>query len=100
MQVPAHSRFLSGHFSFARTQWAREIRHDPDIYFSGEELNLTVRSYTHGWDFFHPHKVVIWHSTMREERKNLLKWDDDSKNGIPWGKKQDDSRKRFGFCSA
>jgi len=74
MTEPPMSRFLSGHFCFARAEWAKEIKHDPDIYFSGEELNLTVRSYTHGYDLFHPHKLVIWHSTMREERAGMLKW--------------------------
>ena len=95
MTEPAMSRFLSGHFCFARSEWAREIKHDPNIYFSGEEINLTVRSYTHGYDMFHPHRIVIWHSTMREERSGILKWDDDSKNGIDWSKKQADSRKRI-----
>jgi glycosyltransferase involved in cell wall biosynthesis len=94
MRYPPGSRFLSGHFCFARSAWAREIRHDPDIYFSGEELNLTVRSYTHGWDFFHPHKLLIWHSTMREERAGMLKWDDDARQGVAWWEKQDASRKR------
>ena len=94
MTEPPMSRFLSGHFCFAKTEWAKEIRHDPEIYFSGEELNLTVRSYTHGYDMFHPHKLVIWHSTMREERSGKLKWDDDSKNGIEWNKKQDSARRR------
>jgi hypothetical protein len=95
MTEPPMSRFLSGHFCFARSKWAKEIKHDPEIYFSGEELNLTVRSYTHGYDLFHPHKLVIWHSTMREERSGILKWDDDSKNGINWWKKQEDARKRI-----
>ena len=94
MDTPPMSRFLSGHFCFARSEWAKEIKHDPNIYFSGEELNLTVRSYTHGYDMFHPHKLVIWHSTMREERSGMLKWDDDSKNGIEWNKKQESSRRR------
>lgn len=95
MEEPPMSRFLSGHFCFARTEWAREIKHDPDIYFSGEELNLTVRSYTHGYDLFHPHKLVIWHSTMREERAGKLKWDDDSKLGIDWWQKQEYARKKI-----
>jgi hypothetical protein len=95
MTEPPMSRFLSGHFCFARAQWAKEIRHDPEIYFSGEELNLTVRSYTHGWDLFHPHKLVVWHSTMREERSGILKWDDDAKNGVDWWRKQDHARKRI-----
>ena len=95
MTEPPMSRFLSGHFCFARSEWAREIRHDPDIYFSGEELNLTVRSYTHGYDMFHPHKLVIWHSTMREERSTMLKWDDDAKLGVDWNQKQDYARKKI-----
>lgn len=95
MKEPPMSRFLSGHFCFARTEWAKEIRHDPDIYFSGEEINLTVRSYTHGYDMFHPHKLVIWHSTMREERAGKLKWDDDSKLGVKWAEKQDLARKKI-----
>jgi hypothetical protein len=95
MTEPPMSRFLSGHFCFARSEWAKEIRHDPDIYFSGEELNLTVRSYTHGYDMFHPHKLVIWHSTMREERSGMLKWDDDSKLGVDWWNKQELARKKI-----
>ena len=95
MIEPPMSRFLSGHFCFARAEWAKEIKHDPDIYFSGEELNLTVRSYTHGYDLFHPHKLVVWHSTMREERAGMLKWDDDSKNGIDFTQKQDYARKKI-----
>lgn len=95
MTEPPMSRFLSGHFCFARTEWAKEIRHDPDIYFSGEEINLTVRSYTHGYDMFHPHKLVIWHSTMREERAGKLKWDDDSKLGVNWGEKQNIARAKI-----
>lgn len=95
MKEPVPSRFLSGHFCFARSEWAREIKHDPDIYFSGEEINLTVRSYTHGYDMFHPHKLVIWHSTMREERSGMLKWDDDAKKGVNWGQKQDYARRKI-----
>ena len=95
MTEPAPSRFLSGHFCFARSEWAREIKHDPDIYFSGEEINLTVRSYTHGYDMFHPHELVVWHSTMREERAGKLKWDDDAKLGIDWWTKQELARKKI-----
>jgi len=95
MTEPPFSRFLSGHFCFARSEWAREIKHDPDIYFSGEEINLTVRSYTHGYDLFHPHKLVVWHSTMREERDGILKWDDDSKRGVNWWNKQEKARAKI-----
>ena len=95
MTEPPFSRFLSGHFCFARSEWAREIKHDPDIYFSGEEINLTVRSYTHGYDMFHPHRLVVWHSTMREERSGMLKWDDDAKHGVDWWNKQEKARAKI-----
>lgn len=84
MTKPIRARFLSGHFCFARAAWAREVRHDPNIYFAGEEINLTVRSFTHGWDLFGLHKLVIWHSTMREERSGICKWDDDSRRRLDW----------------
>jgi hypothetical protein len=95
MTEPFPSRFISGHFCFARTEWAREIKHDPDIYFSGEELNLTVRSFTHGYDLFHPHKLVIWHATMREERSGKLVWDDQSKRGEDWWSAQNNARAKI-----
>lgn len=92
---PVPSRFISGHFAFARSGWAREIQHDPDIYFSGEELNLTIRSFTHGYDLFHPHKLVIWHATMREERNGKLLWDDQSKRGEDWWSAQNKARAKI-----
>lgn len=95
LKEPIRSRFISGHFAFARTKWAKEIKHDADIYFSGEELNLTVRSFTHGYDLFHPHKLVIWHATMREERDGKLIWDDQSKRGEDWWSAQNKAREKI-----
>ena len=95
MTEPPMSRFLSGHFCFARAEWAKEIKHDPDIYFSGEEINLTVRSFTAGYDMFHPHELVVWHSTMREERDGILKWDDDATRGVDWWTKQETARAKI-----
>ena len=93
---PYPARFLSGHFAFGPNKWAKDVKHDPDIYFSGEEINLSVRSFTHGYDLFHPHRVVIWHATMREERNGKLVWDDQSKRGDNmWWKQQDIGRSKI-----
>lgn len=93
---PVPARFISGHFCFGPNKWAKEIKHDPDIFFAGEEINLTVRSYTHGYDLFHPHEVVIWHATMREERAGKLVWDDQSKRGEDmWWKQNDRGRAKI-----
>ncbi len=93
---PFPARFLSGHFAFGPNKWAKEVRHDPNIFFSGEELNLTVRSFTHGYDLFHPHRCIIWHATMRTERDGMLVWDDQSKRGdTSFWKTQDIARSRI-----
>jgi len=96
LKKPYPARFLSGHFAFGPNKWARDVKHDPNIFFAGEELNLTVRTYTHGYDLFHPHKVVIWHATMREERSGMLVWDDQHKRGDDqWHKGNDIARSRI-----
>lgn len=96
LQRPFPARFISGHFCFGPNKWAKDVRHDPNIFFSGEELNLSVRSYTYGYDLFHPHKTVIWHATMREERSGMLVWDDQHKRGeSTWWKQQDIGRARI-----
>lgn len=93
---PFPARFISGHFCFGPNKWAKEIRHDTDIFFAGEELNLSVRSFTHGYDLFHPHRVVIWHATMRTERDGILVWDDQSKRGDnTWWKQNDRGRAKI-----
>ena len=93
---PVPARFISGHFCFGPNKWAKEIRHDPDIFFAGEELNLSVRSFTHGYDLFHPHRVVIWHATMREERSGKLVWDDQHKRGEDaWWRQNDRGRAKI-----
>jgi hypothetical protein len=95
IKKPAPARFLSGHFCFGDNHWATTIKHDSDIFFSGEEINLTVRSYTHGYDIYHPHKVVIWHSMARKERDGILVWDDQAKRGENWSDSQTKSRSKI-----
>jgi hypothetical protein len=96
LDKPFPARFLSGHFAFGPSKWAKDVKHDPNIFFSGEELNLSVRSFTHGYDMFHPHRTIIWHATMREERSGMLVWDDQSKRGESmWHTQQDIGRSRI-----
>jgi hypothetical protein len=92
---PVPARFLSGHFCFGDNHWAKTIKHDVDIFFSGEEINLTVRSFTHGYDIYHPHKVVIWHSMTRKERDGILVWDDQNKRGENWSDSQNKARAKI-----
>jgi len=60
-QQPGRTRFINGNFAFSRGQWNIEVPQDPEHYYWGEEFNVTVRSYTWGYDFFLPREVVAWH---------------------------------------
>ncbi len=65
-QQPGRTRFINGNFAFSRGQWNVEVPQDPDHYYWGEEFNITVRSFTWGYDFFLPREVVAWHMLHRE----------------------------------
>ena len=75
MKEPVPARFYSAHYCFTLGQFSTEVQHDPEFYFHGEEISITVRAYTHGYDLFHPHKVLIWHEYTRKGRTK--QWDDD-----------------------
>jgi len=93
--IPVPARFYSAHFCFTLGQFSKEVQHNPEFYFHGEEISVTVRAFTHGYDLFHPHKVVIWHEYTREGRTK--QWDDDKE----WYIKNENShllnRKLFGM---
>ena len=82
---PIPARFYSAHFAFTIGDFAKEVQHDPEFYFHGEEISISVRSFTHGYDLFHLHRVIIWHEYTRKNR--VKQWDDDKK----WYLKNDNS---------
>jgi len=71
---PIPSRFYSAHFCFTLGIFCQEVQHDPNYYFHGEEISVTVRAYTWGYDLFSPHKLIAWHEYTRKHRKKH--WDD------------------------
>jgi hypothetical protein len=74
---PVRARFYSAHFAFTLGEFSKEVQHNPEYYFHGEEISIAVRAYTHGYDLFHPHKIVCWHEYTRKGRTK--QWDDDKK---------------------
>ena len=74
LEAPFPARFTSGHFLFTYGFHCIDCLYDPDLYFTGEEISLTVRSFTHGYDLYHPHRVVIYHEYTRKGRTKH--WDD------------------------
>ena len=71
---PVRARFLSAHFTFSKGSFLADCRHDPRLYFHGEEITLSARAFTHGYDLFHPRRPVIYHYYLRDGRPKH--WED------------------------
>jgi len=106
LKEPVKSRFYSAHFCFADGIFCKEVQHDPEYYFHGEEISIAVRAYTHGYDLFHPHKIIAWHEYTRKGRTKH--WDDHKqwweanskchkKNRILFGMERDTENIDFGI---
>ena len=95
LKEPVTSRFYSAHFAFTLGQFSTEVQHDPEFYFHGEEISIAVRAFTHGYDLFHPHKVVVWHEYTRKGRTK--QWDDDKDWGLKNNLSHQKNRQLFGM---
>lgn len=93
---PMHSRFYSAHFCFADGSFVEDVPHDPEYFFHGEEISIAVRAFTHGYDLYHPHKVVAWHEYTRKGRTKV--WDDHTTPAKNSGKIKLDWVERNDLC--
>ena len=60
-ESPEPSQFLAAGQIFTVGQFCREVEYDPQMYYAGEEISLSARAYTSGYDLFCPNKHLIWH---------------------------------------
>jgi hypothetical protein len=81
---PMRGCFISGHFIFADGSFVRDVPNDPRIYFTGEEITMSVKAFMQGYDVYAPHRTIIWHQYGRDGRG--LHWEDhvDSVISEPW----------------
>ncbi len=100
LDKPIPARFVSGHFFFTIGKHCEEYKYDPNIYFAGDEISLSIRSFTLGYDLFHPHKTVVWHEYTREGRTKH--WTDFNTDNLvsgvvekPWWEMDNDSKRRL-----
>ncbi|WP_312240109.1 GlcNAc-transferase family protein [Pantoea sp.] len=80
---PLKSSYFAGGFVFAEGSFVKEVPNDPDIFFVGEEIMMAARAFTHGYDIYSPHKILLWHYYVR---KNVKYWDDHDKKAKENGK--------------
>lgn len=65
---PVPAAFASLHLLFAAGVFNQDVPFDPDVYFFADEVAIALRAFTHGWDLFHPHRVLGWHLYDRSTR--------------------------------
>lgn len=80
-KLPPMTRWFSAHFAFADGVMCKEVPHDPNYWFHGEEISIAARAYTHGYDLFAPHKMIAYHEFTRQYRGPKV-WDDQPDKSI------------------
>lgn len=66
---------LYGGFVFGSGNWILEVEQDPLHYYTGEELALSIRSFTHGYDIMTPSEIVAWHRAHPKKELNKKHFD-------------------------
>jgi hypothetical protein len=74
LEEPIPADFVCLHFLFADGAFNRDIPFDPNLYFVGDEVSISIRAFTHGYDLFHPHIILGWHCYDRDSR--VTHWHD------------------------
>jgi hypothetical protein len=93
---PFRARFVAAGFLFAPGSFVEEVPYDPELYFIGEEITMSLRAFTSGYDLFHPHRLIIWHDYVRTYATRH--WDDhttEKKADRAWGDLDKRSKERI-----
>jgi hypothetical protein len=59
---------------FGPAAMIHEVPYDPYLYFGGEEITLSARLWTHGYDIYHLTRPVVYHLFARASRR--VHWHD------------------------
>ena len=74
--APSPSLVSSGGFVFGRSEAMIDVPYDPYIYFIGEEITMSVRYWTHGYDLFTPSRTLLFHLYVIPELEKNHHWKD------------------------
>jgi len=80
---PIRGSFIAAGFIFTLGAFVREVGNDPAIFFEGEEITLSLRAFTWGYDVFHLAEIVLWHHYTRQGAPRI--WDDQNSAALVAG---------------
>lgn len=67
--MPVKARYINQGFTFGDGSFIRKVPHNPCLYFWAEEISMTVRAYTNGFELFHPSVHLSWHHYRRNNQQ-------------------------------
>lgn len=73
-EAPVRGAFVVSRFVFAPAEAIRAVPCDPGLYLDEEDLTLSVRLFTHGWDVYAPADVFMWHLYNDDGEQRPLHW--------------------------
>ena len=78
---PIPGAFIAGGFMFGPGSIVNEVPYDPELYFYGEEVSMSARLWTSGFNIYAPNRLLLFHfykseSTSAEHSANH--WNDHS----------------------
>lgn len=97
-EAPVRGYQLAAGFIFTRGAFIEDVPYDPQLYFHGEEQNLSIRAFTRGWDIWHPDQPPLYHRYKRKvEGGGVSHWNDrdESQRDVRWLDLENSSRRRM-----
>jgi UDP-GlcNAc:polypeptide alpha-N-acetylglucosaminyltransferase len=74
--MPYQTPYVAAGFIFANSSFLNELPFDPYLpnLFVGEEILLSIRFWTNGWDIYSPNTNIVFHKYTRKDEPHV--WDD------------------------
>ena len=61
--------FIAAGNFFTYSDAHREVLHDKEMYFYGDEMPMSIRLFTHGWNVYSPGESYVYHQYERKNQK-------------------------------
>ena len=78
---PIPGAFIAGGFLFGPGSIVREVPYDPELYFYGEEVAMSARLWTSGFNIYAPNRMLLFHlykTERTDQEHSATHWGDHS----------------------
>ena len=81
--APIPGAFIAGGFLFGPGSIVTDVPYDPKLYFYGEEVAMSARLWTHGYNIYAPNRLLLFHlyktsQTSSDATTAVTHWSDHS----------------------